>query len=226
VATWTQYPVTESFGQSYGGSVEHGVDIGTPFHTPITNLYGGVVTDVSRHGWGYQVGILTNLPGIGPVIEYFQHLDIPNVVKGQFVAAGALIGLSGGQTSGGNAPNSPQYSSGPHTEFGFDAPWIGGVTPSMPKSFNPTSYLTGQGAGPDPCANVTDPFAHATCVAVNAVSPSAAQGITGTANTLSGTDQFLQKLQSPDLWVRVGLIVGGILVVIIGLTLFVKDIQQ
>jgi murein DD-endopeptidase MepM/ murein hydrolase activator NlpD len=211
---WTQYPVTESFGQSYGGSVEHGVDIGTPFHTPITNLYGGVVTDVSRHGWGYQVGILTNLPGIGPVIEYFQHLDIPNVVKGQFVAAGQLVGLSGGQTSGGNAPNSTQYSSGAHTEFGFDAPWIGGVLPSMPKSFNPTSYLTGQGAGQCDWNDVQ--------CNINAIG-----NIGNTAvNSVNATNDFLQKLQSPDFWVRTGLIVSGLLVIVIGLTLFVKDMQQ
>lgn len=203
---WYNNPVTESFGESYGGTTEHGVDIGTPFHTPITNIYAGKVTDAScNHPWGCQVGILTNVPGVGTVIEYFMHLDLLDVVVGQTVNVGQQIGLSGGQLSGGSHPNSPSESSGPHTEFGFDAPWISGVTSSMPASFNPISYLSGQGGGP--IDNV-----------VNTV--------TGATQAASDTSNFLQKLQSQDLWIKVGLIVGGGIVVIMGLFLFVQGMGK
>lgn len=155
--SWFNDPVTMNYGESYGGSVEKGVDIGTPFHTPITALYGGKVTDASYHGWGGQVGILANVPGHGSVIEYFQHLDSidPSISVGANILPGTVLGLSGGQLSGGLHPNNPQYSSGPHTEFGFNAPWIGGIDQATDKSnFNPNfaigdaiSGKIGQGAG-------------------------------------------------------------------------------
>jgi hypothetical protein len=215
MTAWYEYPVT----QGYGVNNEKGVDIGTPFHTQITNLYAGTVTDVSRHGWGYQVGVLTSLPGIGPVIEYFQHLDVVNVVKGQVLKVGDLIGLSGGQTSGGNAPNDPTYSSGPHTEFGFDAPWIGGVTSSMP-NFNPTNFLkpstdtttsTGTGSG-------TCDFFDIPCN-VNALNDQ----IKNINNAFTATDKFMSALSQPDTWTQIGLIVFGIVMIVVALILIFKE---
>lgn len=141
---WYNYGITES----YTNNVEWGNDIGVPLHTPITNLYGGYVTDARCGlGWGCQVGIQTNVPGYGNLIEYFQHLDTTAVQVGQYVTPGQLVGLSGGQTSGGYNPNNPKYSSGPHVEFGFGAPWVGGASGcTWGSACNPNSLFAIQAA--------------------------------------------------------------------------------
>lgn len=131
--SWFRYNITQSFGQNG----EKGVDLGTPFHTPITALFAGTVRQSGRTQWscgssGGQVTIVTNIPGYGVLTSYYLHLDTANVAVGDAVAVGQVIGLSGGQTNGGNWPveNCPQrgiiYSTGPHTEFGFNAPWVSG----------------------------------------------------------------------------------------------------
>lgn len=153
----------ESYGQSFNGNTEHGNDIDAAFHTPVTNVFAGTVTDASYHAWGGQVGVLTTVPGLGKVIEYIQHLDFinPNITVGSTVTAGESLGLSGGQLGYGLHPNSPADSSGPHLEWGFDAPWVSGLQPGMPvfPNTNSNSLLTalraGQvdgnsGSGPDP----------------------------------------------------------------------------
>lgn len=115
---WYDYPVS----QGYGVNGEQGVDIATPFHTPITDIYSGTVVQEGYGSAGGVVGILTNVPGLGPVVEYFLHLDLINVAMGQVVKAGQLVGLSGGENPGypgGLHPASHQFSTGPHTEFGF-----------------------------------------------------------------------------------------------------------
>src|SRR5207248_205005 len=65
--------------------------------------------------WGGEV---FEKPDKGGPEEYVFHLDQINVKPGQHVKAGQIIGLSGGQTSGGSHPTSPQYSTGPHIHFG------------------------------------------------------------------------------------------------------------
>ena len=106
--------------QGFGESGERGVDLGQPFHTPIGTLQGGTVSEAScGHPWGCEVGIDTTLPGVGPVIEYFLHLDELSVAPGQQVAANQQIGLSGGQLGYGENPNDPSVSTGPHVEVGY-----------------------------------------------------------------------------------------------------------
>lgn len=114
--SWWQDVVTQAFGENG----ERGVDLGTPLHTLITSLYPGKVSEAScGHPWGCEVGVDVTVPGHGPLIEYFLHLDDLLVGKGQSVIADQPVGLSGGQLAGGDNPNSPSVSTGPHTEVGF-----------------------------------------------------------------------------------------------------------
>lgn len=153
---WYQYPTT----QAYGHNGEDGIDIGTPFHTPITALFGGTVRWAGRTQWacgssGGQVVIVCNIPGKGVFSSYYLHLDSVSVTVNDTVKQGQVIGLSGGQTSGGQWPviNCPSrgiiYSTGPHTEFGFNAPWVAGPGYKM----DPTPYITAARNGSLPIVN-------------------------------------------------------------------------
>lgn len=137
---------------AYNPPTEWGVDVQTPFHTPITDILPGTVTQLYNSNWGQNVVIQTQYQG-QTVNEYFQHLDTlaSNLAVGAQVQAGQFLGLSGGETQaqaaagmypGAQSPNSSQYSSGPHTEFGFGAPWQGGGP-----NFNPTSLLQSVASG-------------------------------------------------------------------------------
>jgi hypothetical protein len=143
MANWWDAPVTQGFGQNG----ERGVDLGVSYHTPISTLDTGTVSEAScGHPWGCEVGIDTSLPGHGSVIEYFLHLDQLLVGKGQQVQAGQEIGLSGGQLGYGNQPNDPSVSTGPHLEVGYFSGSFWGP------SFDPLSVVR-QGPGQGGPAN-------------------------------------------------------------------------
>lgn len=167
---WYDY----GFSQTFGQNGEAGVDLKTPFHTAITNLYPGQVVEAQYGGAGGIVGILTNVPGLGRVVEYFLHLDLINVSVGQQVAVGQQVGISGGETpaqaASGQFPGSlhpaqPRFSTGPHTEFGF----FRGTPFASQDAGNPVPFLhpatggaaiattgTGSGSsgGTDPCGGI------------------------------------------------------------------------
>ena len=186
---WNNYPIS----QGYNPGVEQGVDIATPYHTPITALYGGQVVTSNYQPWGGDVGIQTTLPGIGQVIEYFQHLDLNQVSVGQTVQPGQQIGLSGGQTSGGNHP-ALTGSTGPHTEFGFGPSWIPGS-----KNIDPTPYLSGTGIGGAPTVQ-------------QAVNTAAAAN-----SLLTGSNNTAISLPSNDFWIRAGLVAVGLVLLFIAI---------
>lgn len=140
---------------AYNPPVEYGVDVQTPFHTPITAPLGGIVERTYTSGWGGNVVIQAQYMG-QTVNEYVQHLDTiaSNLSAGSQIAAGQFLGLSGGETQaqvaagmypGAQLPNSTQWSSGPHTEFGFNAPWQGGGP-----TIDPTSLLQNLASGNGP----------------------------------------------------------------------------
>lgn len=138
---WYGFSIT----QGYGKNGEKGVDLGTPFHTPITSLYGGTVRWAGRTEWsdgtssGGEVTIVCNVPGYGIETSYYLHLDEVYVKSGDTVTQGQIIGLSGGQLSGGNWPvkngKNVILSTGPHTEFGFNAPWVSGPGSQIDPTF-------------------------------------------------------------------------------------------
>jgi hypothetical protein len=135
---WEQFQITQGFGQNG----ERGTDYGVPFHTPLELPFGGQVVSEGYHGWGGEVDVATFVPGLGKVTESILHLDQILVPQGAEIPAGGVVGLSGGQLSGGLHPNDPKFSSGPHTEIDFwkGAPWAS-------QSFDPASILAGT---PDP----------------------------------------------------------------------------
>lgn len=152
---WYAFPITQAHGQ-HG---EKGVDLGTPFHTPITALFAGTVRFSGRTEWssggssGGEVTIVCNVPGVGLLTSYYLHTDINYVKESDTVQAGQLIALSGGQLSGGNWPvqntKDTTFSYGPHTEFGFNAPWVSGPGHLI----DPTPYILAAKGGRLPNTN-------------------------------------------------------------------------
>jgi len=102
--------------QAFNPPVEMGQDIGTPYGTAVTALQGGTVKDMITGAFGERIDINAG----GSTVEYYQHLDsfAPGLRVGSQVTAGELLGESGGQLAGGQHPNSPLDSTGPHIEVG------------------------------------------------------------------------------------------------------------
>ncbi|MBE3567047.1 MAG: M23 family metallopeptidase [Thermogemmatispora sp.] len=160
---WFEYPVT----QQYHPPQEYGVDLGTPLGTPITAASGGIVEWVGQTRWadgsssgGLIVVKMADASGQARD-EYYLHLDSAAVSTGQVVEPGQLLGLSGGQTRGGNWPASPRYSSGPHIEFGYDAPFlpIQRVAPNIDPSPTIARLRAGKPQpAPDPHSLIPDPI--------------------------------------------------------------------
>jgi hypothetical protein len=149
---WWEFPFT----QGYRPPSEYGVDVGTPLDTPLTAIFGGVVTRANYNPWGGEVDIKT----AKGLTEYFLHLDqiAPGIAPGAKVSPGQLLGLSGGQLSGGAHPTAAEYSSGPHVEYGlFSGSWgVGTVDPTaIVKAGAP---LAGASSGPLGGFDPTDPL--------------------------------------------------------------------
>jgi len=117
---WYAYPITHGFYSSYDPKVfdtpHWAVDIGTPLDTPITAIKSGNVVQADYAPWGGEVFIK---PDDGSTEYYYYHFDVNEVKAGQHVNAGDLVGLSGGQNSGGSHPISSEWSTGPHTHVGY-----------------------------------------------------------------------------------------------------------
>jgi len=212
---WYNDLITQTFGtpEMNNTDTERGVDLATPFHTAITNLFGGTVTDASYHPWGGVVGISTNVPGHGNVIEYFQHLDQidPSVTVGSYVPVGGLIGLSGGQLSGGSHPASAQYSTGPHTEFGFNSPYVAGG--SGLTGFDPMSIINQAING-----TISQGTGGSTTSTVSSTGGIFNIPFFDTLNTdLTGLQNNFQNYA-----IRTGLIVVGVIIIIIGIAKFIE----
>lgn len=117
--------------QQWSPPTEYGVDLATPYDTPITSPFSGIVEIAGLTKWNNGTtsgGLVSVRTAQGD--EYFLHLDslASNIASGAYVSSGQIIGYSGGQTSGGNWPTSRQNSTGPHTEYGLNAPFIGDAT--------------------------------------------------------------------------------------------------
>lgn len=149
----TQNLITQRFGQNG----ETGIDIGMAMDTPITSPVAGKVVGVGVDPTGAYLGIETSLAG-QRVALYIQHLDQTVVAKGESVKPGTLLGYSGGQLSGGVHPASPKYSTGPHIEIGFNAPWGSGRNPNhLGPNFDPLPALQAlaQGGVPSGVAGIS-----------------------------------------------------------------------
>lgn len=149
---WYGNDVALPFGEgdaNLGGN--HGVDFKTPFHTRITAIMQGMVSDVRYTPWGGQVTVKLDNPINGVPYAALVHLDEinTNLHVGQHISFGDFIGLSGGQNSGGSHPVASIWSSQPQTGFflsygpayGYGSGWNEGNPLWAHPELNPTSYL-------------------------------------------------------------------------------------
>ena len=130
---WYLDPITQQFN----GASEKGVDLGVPYHTPVTPLFPGVVTGVKTGPYGQEVDVAGQVKG-QQVTSSYVHIDQALVAVGQPVTQATTLGLSGGQLAGGYHPASPAYSSGPHIEFSL---WPSGTTPYVGTPYNPMNLI-------------------------------------------------------------------------------------
>lgn len=98
------YGATESIrnGQSHTG-----IDINTPMDTPIRTITDGLVEKTVKFGHG-KIGNEVVIKDDDGVYHIYGHLDKVDVLQGQHVEKGDLIGLSG--QSG--------HATGPHLHYG------------------------------------------------------------------------------------------------------------
>lgn len=138
---WYLFPNNHPYTTDYKGPLtdtpHYAVDLGAPMDTPFFFLESGTIDKESYQPWGGEV---FERPDSGGPEEYVFHLDQINVKPGQHVQAGEVIGLSGGQTSGGSHPTEKRYSTGPHIHFGLFTKYV-----NTPDSNNPIIPY-----GPDP----------------------------------------------------------------------------
>lgn len=138
---WYSYPIGHGYLTNYAGpgtdTPHYADDVETPFHTPITALLSGTVKQADYAVWSGQPGggEVFIEPDAGGPEYYFYHLDELDVSNGQHVSAGQVVGLSGGQNSGGEHPVSPMWSSGPHTHVGYFQQYV--QTPAGGRPFGP-----------------------------------------------------------------------------------------
>jgi hypothetical protein len=133
---WYDNPVGHGYITKYEGpntdTPHFADDVETPFHTPITSLVNGVVTDASYQAWGGQI-IIKPDPGQGPKGGdlYYYHPDEVDVPIGAHVHIGDIIALSGGETvtqvkqnpsayPGAKHPTQDRFSTGVHTHVGWE----------------------------------------------------------------------------------------------------------
>lgn len=141
MTTWYRYPVTHGFYSQYEPNVadtpHYAIDIGLPFHTPVTAIKSGTVVQADYATWSGRPGggEIFIKPDDGSEEYYYYHFDDNEVVSGQHVQAGQLVGLSGGQNSGGDHPTDPMWSTGPHVHVGYFDKFIN--TPVGSRPFGP-----------------------------------------------------------------------------------------
>jgi hypothetical protein len=151
MTVWYEDPVTVDFNPPS----ETGRDFGTPFHTPVGPLLGGKVIAAGNHPWGEEVDIAVTGGPPGVTTEYIRHLDTLNVKVGDIVKPNQLVGLSGGELVnqlgpgvGSHPVTNPQYSSGPHIEYGLMGPAGQPINPaSVLAAADPNAQVSSGGTG-------------------------------------------------------------------------------
>lgn len=139
---WYAYPISHGYYSTYNPNVwdtpHWAVDLATPFHTPITAMKSGKVVQADYAPWGGEVFIK---PDDGSTEYYYYHFDENEVKSGQHVNAGDLVGLSGGQTSGGLHPVTDGESTGAHTHVGFFTKFVSTPIGTRPQGPDITSSI-------------------------------------------------------------------------------------
>lgn len=153
----TIYPWNPTPGPGQRNDVSIPLKQDTQVQAPVSGVVlpqhpggGGLYSYYGKQPWGGEVDILTNLSDYGgPQVVQLLHMDSIGVVPGQLVKKGDVLGLSGGQTSGGNMPSSPQYSTGPHVGLAVHS------VSSWNQMSNPQQLLSNLLAGKDTSSTPT-----------------------------------------------------------------------
>lgn len=140
---WYSYKVTQGFKWTPKNPAGHsGVDIGCPLGTPVTAPVAGQITGAQCHAWGIQVDIrFTNAAGETMTVSFLHLMALaPGVKAGEVVQVGALLGYTGGVSSGVPCPTQRKYSSGAHLHFELSAGPTPPYTTYNPRNPTDTSY--------------------------------------------------------------------------------------
>jgi len=204
---WYDYPINQinDYATSYKGAgtdtPHFAVDIEAPMDTPFYFLEPGTIVKADYQAWGGEV--FEQPDDKTRPQEYVYHLDQINVKVGQHVSIGQRVGLSGGQTSGGSHPTSPQFSTGPHIHFGEFTKFVDSPNGMIPYGPDPNPLLqAAQGgnvsASSDSGTGTTNNASNS-LIAVNAPTPLAQKvndilsefpGFAGLAIALDKAEQF------------------------------------
>lgn len=156
MTNWFDHPITHGYYPNYDPTVpdtpHYAVDIGLPQDTPITAIKSGKVVQADYAVWSGQPGggEVWIQPDDGSAEYYYYHFDQNKVSAGQHVNAGDVVGLSGGQNSGGSHPTSTEWSTGPHVHVGYFTSWTNtpvGTRPEGPDITPTITYLKMGGYG-------------------------------------------------------------------------------
>jgi len=134
-------PISQKFGENpldyarYGLAGHNGIDIAVNTGTPIKAAEDGEITKCQWDNTGYGNYIKIEHKDItyGTYYTLYAHLSSYNVMVGQDVIKGQIIGYSG------NTGN----STGPHLHFELELPWSNNI--SYKNRVDPLPYMEGGG---------------------------------------------------------------------------------
>src|SRR5579862_8320498 len=162
---WYDFSVSSDAKLSNGGSSYNNTDVGTPIDTVLTAPTSGTITYLGYPLWGGQITYKEDNPTDpnNPYV-FLIHLDAlnPNLVVGQHIAAGTMIGYSGGQYPGQFAPSSypslpagythhdtaASHSTGPHLDIGVTNSPSGSIDNNQSASNLLVTLAKNAGIGP------------------------------------------------------------------------------
>lgn len=214
------------------------VNVQLPGNYPIQALLPGTVTSLQNTGYGQDMATISLDQPLNPSAThtFYEHMSsfAQGLKVGQHVSSGQLIGynnpqgqvplgfgLYSGDVYGSNYDASGRYT-GAWSQLQQD------LAPGGAGMLNPQPLLnavqSGKSLSGAPCSNCAD---GQWCILGNCVDVPGITGAKQAADAWSGvagqTGHILQNLTNPDFWIRVGIGIGAIILVIMGMQLFIKD---
>jgi hypothetical protein len=207
---WTMRP-----SKGYDGDKEKGQDYSLPLNTPIGSLTSGRVVYASQmhSDPGSSVGYIVQVEQADGSLIHYHHLRSANVVEGQYVHVGDVIGRSGGCPADGYGTHGctriDQYTNGPHIEVRYAPSYDPSKGAWNQKFVAPQSGFNYYASAP-----VDDSL----------LSFGNAGGCQHSINLPAGISICMDA--GEDLFIRTGFILGGTLLITLALILFVWNRAQ
>jgi hypothetical protein len=207
---WTMRP-----SKGYDGKSEKGQDYSLPLNTPVGSLTSGRVVYASQmhSDPGSSVGYIVQVEQADGSLIHYHHLRSINVVEGQYVHVGDVLGRSGGCPADGygaqGCTRTDKYTTGPHIEVRY--------APSYDPSKGPWNQ---QFVAPQTGFNY---YASAP-VDDNLLSFGNPGGCQHSINLPAGISICMDA--GEDLFIRSGFVLGGTLLITLALVLFVWNRAQ